>query len=129
MLLIYIIANNTGPSVLFFGCRARDIDFLYADELEGHVNDGSLTKLVTAFSREQDEKVYVQHRLLEMKEEIWPLLQKGYIYVCGDAKYMAKDVHKALRAIVVEAGGKTQKEAEQFITSLQTNGRYQQDVW
>mmetsp|Transcript_2827 Transcript_2827/g.4034 ORF Transcript_2827/g.4034 Transcript_2827/m.4034 type:complete len:642 (+) Transcript_2827:49-1974(+) len=121
--------EGSGDSILFFGCRSKDIDFLYADELNEHLADGSLGKLITAFSREQDEKVYVQHRLLEMKHEIWPLLQDAYIYVCGDSKYMAKDVHKALRVVVMEAGGKTQKEAEQFITALQTKNRYQQDVW
>lgn len=66
---------------------------------------------------------------MEVKEDIWPLLQDAYIYVCGDAKSMAKDVHKALRSVVMEAGNKSQKEAESFITSLQTKGRYQQDVW
>ena len=114
---------------MFFGCRSRDVDFLYADELQEHLTDGSLGKLVTAFSREQDQKVYVQHRLLEMKDEVWPLLKDAYVYVCGDSKSMSKDVHKALRTVVMEAGNKTQKEAEQFITALQTKGRYQQDVW
>lgn len=122
-------ASERGDSILFFGCRSKDVDFLYADELREHMEDGSLGKLITAFSREQDEKVYVQHKILEMKDEIWPILQDAYIYVCGDAKNMAKDVHKALRAVVMEAGNKNQKEAESFITALQTKGRYQQDVW
>jgi len=121
--------EGRGDSILFFGCRSRDVDFLYADELQEHLTDGSLGKLVTAFSREQDQKVYVQHRLLEMKDEVWPLLKDAYVYVCGDSKSMSKDVHKALRTVVMEAGNKTQKEAEQFITALQTKGRYQQDVW
>lgn len=120
----------SGYAILFFGCQARDVDFLYDKDLHGHLQDGSLNELILAFSREGPQKVYVQHRMLEHKEKLWNLLEKGaHVYVCGDAKYMAKDVHKALRTIVEEAGGKNKQEAESYITALQTSLRYQQDVW
>jgi len=120
----------TGHSILFFGCQARDVDYLYEDDLKSHLEDGSLNELILAFSREGPNKVYVQHRMLEHKEKLWQLLEKGaHVYVCGDAKYMAKDVHKALRTIVEEAGQKNKQEAESYITALQTSLRYQQDVW
>jgi len=119
-----------GPAILFFGCRRKDEDYLYEEELQQFVDNGSLTKLVTAFSREGEKKVYVQDRMMEMQNEIWDLLDKGaYVYVCGDAKQMAKDVHRCLRQIVEDAGGKSKQEAESFITSMQTSSRYQQDVW
>jgi len=124
--------SATGEAILFFGCRNRDVDFLYSDELNNYLETGALTQLVTAFSRDTPEKVYVQHRMLEMKDKIWELLEQGaHVYVCGDAKFMAKDVYKALRQIVEEAGGKTKQQAESYITSLQTSNppRYQQDVW
>ena len=106
------------------------MDFLYEQDLQAHLADGSLSELILAFSREGAQKVYVQHKMLENKEKIWDLLENGaHVYVCGDAKYMAKDVHKALRTIVEEAGGKNKQEAESYITALQTSLRYQQDVW
>eukprot|EP01095_Lingulamoeba_sp_RSL-Kostka_P017334 TRINITY_DN892_c4_g1_i1.p1 TRINITY_DN892_c4_g1~~TRINITY_DN892_c4_g1_i1.p1 ORF type:complete len:656 (-),score=271.34 TRINITY_DN892_c4_g1_i1:108-2075(-) len=123
-------ASDLGPSVLYFGCRARDIDFLYKEELEQYKNDGVLSELYTAFSREQKDKVYVQHLLKENGKETWDLLSAGgYIYVCGDAKYMAKDVHNVLIKIAVEYGGHDEKSALSFYTKLETNNKYQKDVW
>ena len=77
--------EHRGESILFFGCRSRDVDFLYEDELTRHLEDGSLTKLITAFSREQDQKVYVQDKIKEFSDEIWTLLQNPlcHVYVCG----------------------------------------------
>lgn len=127
----HIDPEKRGECILFFGCRARDVDFLYQEELLAHLEDGSLTQLVTAFSREQDQKVYVQHKLKEMKDEIWKLIKAGgHVYVCGDAKNMAKDVHKILREIAQEGFGDS-GEGEKYITSMQTAKppRYQQDVW
>merc|ERR1712063_54767 len=121
-------AENRGTSILFFGCRGKDIDFLYDEELKEHLSNGSLSELVTAFSRETDQKVYVQHRIAEKQQELWPLLENAYVYVCGD-KSMAKDVQKALKQVVIDAGQKTAEEADIFIQTIQSKGRYQQDVW
>jgi len=121
-------AENRGTSMLFFGCRGKDIDFLYDEELKEHLEKGTLSELVTAFSRETDKKVYVQHRILDKQEELWPILQTAYLYVCGD-KSMAKDVQKAIKQVVIDAGQKSAEEADLFIQNLQSKGRYQQDVW
>eukprot|EP01094_Clydonella_sp_ATCC50884_P014473 TRINITY_DN248_c2_g1_i2.p1 TRINITY_DN248_c2_g1~~TRINITY_DN248_c2_g1_i2.p1 ORF type:complete len:639 (+),score=234.84 TRINITY_DN248_c2_g1_i2:99-2015(+) len=120
--------KNLGPAILFYGCRKRT-DYLYREELEQAVTDGALTELCVAFSREQEKKVYVQHQVLEKADVLWEYLQTGSVYVCGDARSMAKDVHRALRSVVMEKSGKDQTEAESFMTKLQTSGRYHQDVW
>lgn len=121
--------KEIGPAILFYGCRHREHDYLYQEELERAVEDGVISKLCVAFSREQEKKVYVQHQVLEQADLLWDYLQKGCVYVCGDARSMAKDVHKALRTVVMEKGGKDQTEAESFMTRLQTSHRYHQDVW
>jgi len=90
-----------------------------------------LSHLQMAFSREQGNKVYVQNRILENKELVWELLKdkSGYIYVCGDARQMAKAVHAALHSIVCEYGKMNEQQANAFIEELQKSGRYLQDVW
>ncbi|KAL0075352.1 NADPH-dependent cytochrome P450 oxidoreductase [Phycomyces blakesleeanus] len=127
-----------GPTLLFFGSRTQQ-DFLYADEWpglfetlneekEGEPNTAS--RLITAFSRESAKKVYVQHRLQETGEEVWGLINKGaYLYVCGDAKSMARDVHQTFVNLAVAYGGKTEEQAHDFIKTLRSTGRYQEDVW
>jgi len=106
------------------------LDFIYKDELLNWQNIGLLS-LSLAFSREQAAKVYVQHRLLEKKEEVWDLLhnKKGHLYICGDAKVMAKDVQTALKNIILEKIAKTEEEANNYIADLQKEGRYATDVW
>lgn len=117
--------------MLFFGCRSEKHDYIYRDELEGAVAGGALTALHVAFSRDQQgKKVYVQHLLREQGEAVWGMLGRGaFFYVCGDAKGMAKDVHRALEETVQKHGGKTFAEAEAFVKQLQAEGRYQRDVW
>ena len=89
-----------GRNWLFFGEQRAATDFYYRDELEQMLADGHLTKLATAFSRDQAEKIYVQHRMLENARELWSWLQDGaHFYVCGDAARMAKDVDAALQQI------------------------------
>ena len=90
-----------------------------------------MTTLVTAFSRQQQEKVYVQHRLQERSEEIYKnyLSKNGVVYVCGDATQMAKDVMKAIKQIYEKYEGKTEKEAEAIVSEMRKNHRYQEDVW
>lgn len=120
----------TGPTWLFFGDRNRTTDFLYEEEMKAWLERGVLHRLDTAFSRDQAEKVYVQHRMLENGAEIWRWLAQGaYFYVCGDAARMAKDVDAALHRIVEEEGGKTQEEAAAFVDELKKSKRYRKDVY
>jgi len=120
-------------SVLFFGCRHRQYDYIYEEELAGFEQDKTLTHLHVAFSRESSQKVYVQDKLgdHEMKETLWHFLndKKGYFYVCGDARQMAKAVHQTLINVVKECGKMNEEQAIAFVESLQKSGRYLQDVW
>lgn len=122
--------KEVGEMVLFFGCQKQQQHFMYREELENYVNQGVLTRLFTAFSRDQTDKIYVQHRLLEQKQLVWELLEKGaYVYICGDAKHMARDVNGTLQTIIQAMGGKTEKQAEDFVKMLGQKRRLQQDVW
>ena len=95
-----------GRMWLFFGSQHQETDFYYREEFEKFLADRWLSRLDTAFSRDQAEKIYVQHRMLGAASELWKWLKEGaYFYVCGDAKRMAKDVDAALRKIVQEQGG------------------------
>lgn len=121
----------TGRAWLFFGNPNADSDFLYHAELEGYLADGTLTRLTTAFSRDQAQKIYVQHRLLERGAEVWEWLgQEGaYFYVCGDATYMAPDVERALLHIARDHGGMGEEKAAEWIKKLAAEGRYLKDVY
>jgi NADPH-ferrihemoprotein reductase len=119
-----------GETHLFFGCRNEKVDFIYREELEKYASDGVLT-LHTAFSRDQEKKQYVTHRLREAAEVVWRLIgvEGGHLYVCGDAKMMAKDVHNIVQEIVREQGGKSAEDAEAFIKKMEQQKRYSADVW
>lgn len=120
----------TGKNWLFFGDRTFTQDFLYQIEWQRYLKSGLLTHLDLAFSRDQAEKIYVQQRLLEKGQAVWQWLQNGaYFYVCGDATYMAKDVHEALLNIAQQQGKLTLEEAEQYLTELRKAKRYQKDVY
>ena len=120
----------TGRNWLFFGNPRAATDFLYKEEMERYFSDGLLTRLDTAFSRDQQEKVYVQHRMLERGAELYAWLEEGAcIYVCGDANRMAGDVDKALHKIIAAEGGKSCDAAVDYIKSLKKNKRYQRDVY
>ena len=121
--------KEVGPNLLFFGCRDPKHDFLYEKELNEFVASGDL-ELVTAFSRVHGHKVYVQHRILEHKARVYQLLQDGaVIFVCGDAKNMAREVLKAIVDVVRDAGGKTEDQAAAYVKDLRSTSRYLEDVW
>jgi sulfite reductase (NADPH) flavoprotein alpha-component len=119
-----------GKNWLFFGDRTFTQDFLYQVEWQKFLKSGVVSKLDLAFSRDQAEKVYVQDRLRENAQQVWEWLQQGaYVYVCGDATRMAKDVHQALIDIAASEGGLNDEQAEQFINDLRKQKRYQRDVY
>jgi sulfite reductase (NADPH) flavoprotein alpha-component len=123
-------AGATGKNWLFFGDQKAASDFLYREELEAHQEEGTLHRLHTAFSRDQAEKVYVQHRMLEQAEELYSWLEQGaFFYVCGDASRMAKDVDAALHKVVEKAGGKSAEEAAAYVEELKKSKRYRKDVY
>lgn len=119
-----------GKNWLFFGDQRAATDFLYRDELSALTADGTLTRLDTAFSRDQTEKIYVQTRMLEQAAEFYAWLEAGaHIYVCGDASRMAKDVDAALHKLIESAGKKTAEEAAAYVQSLKAAKRYCRDVY
>ena len=120
----------SGKNWLFFGDQSRATDFLYEEELAGFQRAGLLTRLDTAFSRDQAEKVYVQDRMLEKAPELWQWLEEGaHVYVCGDAKRMASDVDRALNRVIAGQGGISEPDAKAYVASLTKAGRYQRDVY
>lgn len=124
------IQGASGKSWLFFGERHFTTDFLYQIEWQRWLREGVLTRMDVAFSRDQAEKIYVQHRLLEKGKEVYAWLEEGaYLYVCGDADHMAPDVHAALHQIVQREGGKSAEHAAEYIRSLQKSKQYQRDVY
>ncbi len=125
-----VATGATGRNWLFFGDQRRGTDFLYEEEWKQYLERGQLTRLDTAFSRDQLLKVYVQDRMRENAQELWAWLQGGaHFYVCGDAKRMAKDVDVALHAIVAEQGNFTPAQATDYVKLLKKDGRYQRDVY
>ncbi|OWK46358.1 sulfite reductase subunit alpha [Fimbriiglobus ruber] len=123
-------AGVKGKNWLFFGDQRQDCDFLYQDEMAAYLKNGVLTRLDTAFSRDQKEKVYVQHRMAQNAREIWGWLQEGaHFYVCGDARRMALDVDHALHALVAEQGKMSDEAAKEYVKSLSKAKRYQRDVY
>jgi sulfite reductase (NADPH) flavoprotein alpha-component len=122
--------GNPGKNWLFFGDQRYTYDFLYQTEWQEHLKDGNLTKLDVAFSRDQPEKVYVQHRMVERAKELYAWLQEGaHFYVCGDASRMAHDVHEALIDVVEKQGGFSREVAEAYVEDLKKSKRYQRDVY
>lgn len=120
----------TGDSWLFFGNPHFEQDFLYQVEWQQYLKSGDLSRLDVAFSRDQADKVYVQHRITQQAEHVWQWLQNGaHVYICGDAERMAKDVHQALVGVVVSQGGLTADAAEAYLEDLRSNKRYQKDVY
>lgn len=126
----YIARSGTGGMWLFFGERHRDKEFLYEDELMNYQTKGHLHRLDLAFSRDQAQKVYVQHKMLEQAKEIWRWIANGaYFYLCGDAKRMAKDVELTLLSIFKEQGAMNDDKAMEYLKNLKKEKRYQKDVY
>ena len=122
-------AAAPGKNWLFFGDQQSASDFLYRDELLSLQTSGYLARLDTAFSRDQQQKIYVQNRMLENAAELFSWLDSGaHFYVCGDAKRMAKDVDAALHK-VIELAGRTPDQAAEYIQKLKSEKRYQRDVY
>ncbi|HVH79924.1 MAG TPA: sulfite reductase [NADPH] flavoprotein alpha-component, partial [Stellaceae bacterium] len=120
----------TGRNWLLFGNQRRAQDFLFEDELSGYCRDGILTRLDTAFSRDQAHKLYVQHRMLENAAELWAWLEDGaYLYVCGDAEKMARDVDRGLAYIIAKEGRMDAAGAKAYLARLAREGRYLRDVY
>ncbi|MBQ0945461.1 molybdopterin-dependent oxidoreductase [Ideonella sp. 4Y16] len=119
-----------GANWLFFGEQHAATDFYYRDELQAMQRDGTLQRLSLAFSRDQADKVYVQHRMREQGGELWAWLQDGaHLYVCGDASRMARDVDQALRDVAVQHGGLTPDAAADWLATLTRQRRYLRDVY
>ena len=125
-----LVTGSKGKNWLFFGDRSQNTDYLYGTEWESYQKDGILNELDLAWSRDQQEKVYVQHKMLEKKAELWSWLQNGAVfYVCGDASRMAKDVDQALCTIAQDEGSMSEEDAAAWVKGLQREKRYLKDVY
>ncbi len=123
-------AGTAGFSWLIFGEQHAATDFLYREEFESALADGTLTKLTTAFSRDQDHKIYVQHRMEEEGAELFAQLERGAcFYVCGDAARMARDVDAALHRVIEFHGGMTPGQANDYVDAMKKDKRYRKDVY
>jgi sulfite reductase (NADPH) flavoprotein alpha-component len=119
-----------GPAWLFFGEQTAAHDFLFEEEMQAWLADGTLTRLDTAFSRDQATKVYVQDRMRENAAELWRWFQDGaHFFVCGDATRMARDADATLRQMAVSEGGLTETQAREWIVTLARQGRYKRDIY
>jgi sulfite reductase (NADPH) flavoprotein alpha-component len=120
----------SGGNWLFFGNPHEATDYLYRDEIEAYQADGTLARLDLAWSRDQKEKLYVQHLMLQQGAELWKWLREGAaFYVCGDASRMAKDVDKSLHQVAEIHGGMSADEAASYVIQLKKDKRYQRDVY
>ena len=117
--------------MLYFGCKKRDLDYIYRNEIEEFQKEGDISHLRLAFSREQAQKVYVQNLLEEDSKLVWNMIEKegAYVYVCGGTK-MGIDVSSTLRRIAIKFGGlKDEESAKKYLSNLQSAGRFVQELW
>ncbi|EOC0109114.1 NADPH-dependent assimilatory sulfite reductase flavoprotein subunit [Cronobacter sakazakii] len=120
----------TGKNWLFFGNPHFTEDFLYQVEWQRYVKEGLLTRIDLAWSRDQDHKIYVQDKIREQGAELWRWIQEGaHLYVCGDANRMAKDVEQALLEVIAAYGGMDAEAADEYLSELRVERRYQRDVY
>src|SRR5437868_5672868 len=124
------VLGCTGENWLFYGDQHRASDFLYEEQFRSMLDDGTLTRLDTAFSRDQAQKIYVQDRMRENMAELYAWLERGaYFYICGDATYMSKSVEQTLLDAIAEGSGGTLEKAAEYLTAMKRQGRYQRDVY
>ncbi len=123
--------NSSGENWLFFGEQHFNTDFLYQLEMQKYHKQGVLSRLDVAFSRDQKDKIYVQHRLMENAKLVWQWLNEknAYLYICGDMSHMAKDVEQVLLEIICEQGSQSFSEAQTYLKKLKKENRYQRDVY
>jgi NADPH-ferrihemoprotein reductase len=122
-------AARSGATWLYFGCRREEEDYLYREELEAHLAEGTLTRLRLAFSRAQAAKVYVQHLLREDGAELWALLQRGgHVYICGGT-LMGRDVVETLSAAVARHGALGAEGAAKYLKEMEAAGRLVKELW
>lgn len=122
--------GSEGKTWLFFGDQHFRSDFLYQVDWQRWLSEGVLTRMDVAFSRDSDEKVYVQHRMLEKSKEFYQWLQDGAsVYVCGDEKHMAKDVQETILTILQQEGNMSKESAEEYLAEMRRQKRYQRDVY
>ena len=126
----FIHSTPAGPITLYFGCR-DNCDYLYKDDLEKNVKEGTLTTLHVAQSRSNAEKVYVTHKLKESGKEVADAIlhQGAYVYICGDGNSMAKDVYATVKQILVDHGSLSVEEAELALDDMKLRRRYVLDIW
>ncbi|HZD91179.1 MAG TPA: sulfite reductase subunit alpha [Pseudolabrys sp.] len=125
-----IASKAPGPNWLYFGHQRSDYDFFYQDELKAMQRAGHLARLTLAWSRDGDQKIYVQDRMRDDGRDLWAWIERGaHIYVCGDALRMAKDVERALIDVVAAHGKRSPEDAARFVEDLKRNDRYQADVY
>lgn len=120
-----------GKTWLFFGSQHEHCNYCYRDELEQYQRDRLLIRCDCAWSRDQADKSYVQHKMLENAAEIWKRIDSegAHFFVCGDARRMAKDVDAALRKIIQEQGAKTEEQTNEYVEKLKSDKRYKRDVY
>jgi sulfite reductase (NADPH) flavoprotein alpha-component len=124
------VTGASGKNWLFFGEQKFTTDFLYQTEIQNWYETGVLTKANFAFSRDQEDKIYVQHKMLENATEIYNWLEAGaYFFVCGNKDPMSHDVEKALLTIIEQQGNKTVEEAKKYLKQLEETGRFEEDVY
>ncbi len=125
-----IATKAPGRNWLYFGHQRSDYDFFYKDEFVAMRSAGHLNRLTLAWSRDGDEKIYVQHRMRDDGRDLWDWLSHGaHIYICGDALRMAKDVERALIDVIAEHGKRSPEDAARYVADLKKNDRYQVDVY
>jgi NADPH-ferrihemoprotein reductase len=129
----FFLKNKGSPPVnwsLYFGCRHKNVDYIYEEELKKALDEGILSRLELACSRDQPEKVYVQHLLKQQGEFVWDVVHRkgGHVYVCGGTS-MGRDVRNLIMEISQEKGGMTQEQASAYLRDLQTSGRFVQELW
>jgi sulfite reductase (NADPH) flavoprotein alpha-component len=122
--------NAQGDNWLFFGNPSFENDFLYQLEIQNYYKDKTLKRIDLAFSRDQDQKIYVQDRIKQQAQDIWQWLEKGaHLYICGNKDFMAKEVEAELICLIEKFGNKSTEQAHNYLKILKLNKRYQKDVY